>query len=453
LASIVVNTEPAKIEVRLQGLSSSVQETVAADLENQLSDLKSKIGRIPSPTPPPRTTLQIQDDAATERAWQNYLAYFLDPTADHGLQADALNQFLGGLSNHVDRNLPERIPDHVSEDVDVFTERESDAGNQPDLVIWETGWFFICCELKLYSSEKESQTRRYARDDQVGQKLKEDVPERGHHYAYIRRPGTDDADADQFANVTWKQVKRWLTPLVTEGRGRYPSRTTAQLSDFLDTIHLDMTDDFHLETEKEKMDLYFEHLDAIEQAKDGLETVYEHAKDNWRRYFIDGYLPDTWTEEWHCDPQEYGQFYHSKWRQEDRLKLLDGKVEMHFVHLIRKKESFEDGKLTVELRWSGGRNRYKKRFKELFQSDRFADKIDPILGEHKIVKAPNDTKKNPRLTRKIYEVDRRNLPNSYFETLSTAVKEHQELGPVINEVLKTAIGEVNKEIKTSSSRG
>jgi len=69
------------------------------------------------------------------------------------------------------------------------------------------------------------------------------------------------------------------------------------------------------------------------------------------------------------------------------------------------------------------------------------------------VKAPNDTKKNPRLTRKIYEVDRRNLPNSYFETLSTAVKEHQELGPVINEVLKTAIGEVNKEIKTSSSRG
>ena len=71
LASIVANTEPAKIEVRLQGLSSSVQETVAADLENQLSDLKSKIGRIPSPTPPPRTTLQIQDDAATERAWQN----------------------------------------------------------------------------------------------------------------------------------------------------------------------------------------------------------------------------------------------------------------------------------------------------------------------------------------------------------------------------------------------
>jgi hypothetical protein len=127
------------------------------------------------------------------------------------------------------------------------------------------------------------------------------------------------------------------------------------------------------------------------------------------------------------------------------LELPDGKVEMHFVHLIRHPESFKEGKLTVELRWSGGRNRYKERFEELFQSDRFASKIDPALGKHDIVKAPNLRPNNPRLTRKIYEVDRRGLPESYFETLSTAVNEHQQLAPAINEVLETALKEVDDE--------
>lgn len=446
----MVDTDTAKLKKRLQGLSSSVRETVLANLEERLGDFSSKVGRIPSPTPPPRTTLQIQGDAATERAWQNYLAYFLDPTGDHGLQADALNQFLGGLTNHVDGDLPDRIPDHISEDVEVFNERRSDAGNQPDLVIWKAGWSFVCCELKLYSPEKENQTRNYARDDQVGHKPKEDVPEQGHHYVYIKRPGDSQAKSGQFANVTWKQVMKWLTPLVTEGRGRYPSRTTAQLSDFLDTIRQDMTDDLHLETKREKMKLYFEHLDAIEEARDGLETVYEHAKENWKRYFLDGHLPDTWSEEWKCNPDENGQFYHSEWRREDELKLPDGKVEMHFVHLIRNEESFKEGKLTVELRWSGNRNDYKNRFKELFTSDRFDSELDPVLGRYDIDRAPDVWRKNPRLTRRTYKVSsKHDLPESYFDTLSTAVKEHQQLAPTINKILDTAIREVDEELEAT----
>jgi hypothetical protein len=445
----MVETDTAKIQARLQGLSSSVRETVVADLEERLGDFSSKMGRIPSPAPPPRTTLQIQGDAANERAWQNYLAYFLDPTGDHGLKADALNQFLNGLNEHVDLNLPDRVPDHVFDEVEVFTERASDAGNQPDLVIWLEDRFFVCCELKLYSSETGNQTRRYARDDHVGQKSKVDIPEQEHHYVYIRRPGADDADADRFVNVTWEQVKKWLRPLVTEGRGRYPSRTTAQLSDFFDTIHQDMTDDLHLETEKDKMNLYFEYLDAIEQARDGLETVYEHEKENWKRRFLDEYLPDTWTKEWKCNSDENGQIYHSNWRQKDDLKLPDGWVRMHFVHLIRKPESFEKGKLTMELRWSGNQNRYKDRFKELFTSDRFDSKLDPALGEHDIDRAPKININVPQFTRKEYSVNRSRLPESYYETLSTAVKEHQQLTPVINEVLDTAIEEVDEETQSS----
>lgn len=438
-----------KVHSRLVDLSSSIRETAVNRIRKRLDDFESRIARVPSPTPPPRTTLQIQGEADTERAWQNYLGYFLDPSAYHGMGTDALNHFLAGLNRHVEGNLPERVPDHISEEIDVFTERASEAGNQPDLVIWQKGRFFVCCELKLYSPETGNQTQRYAHDDQVGRKSKEAVPEDGQHYVYIKRRTGKDAASDRFRNVTWGQVAEWLTPLLHDGRGRYPSRTAAQLSDFLDTIHLDMTDDFHLETEKEKMDLYFQYLDAIEEAKAGLKTVYENARENWRRYFLDGYAPDTWTEEWHCDPRKYGQFYHSKWRQEDGLELPDGKVEMHFVHLIRHETSFTEGTLTVELRWSGGRNRYKQRFEELFQSDRFASKIGPVLGKHDIVKAPNVGPKNPRLTRKVYEVDRRGLPTSYFEALSVAVKEHQQLAPAINKVLETAIEEVDEETQDS----
>jgi hypothetical protein len=46
-------------------------------------------------------------------------------------------------------------------------------------------------------------------------------------------------------------------------------------------------------------------------------------------------------------------------------------------------------------------------------------------------------------------VDRRGLPTSYFEALSVAVKEHQQLAPAINKVLETAIEEVDEETQDS----
>jgi len=436
-----------ELEKRLGNLSSSVQETVVEELREQLGAFETSINRIPSPTPPPRTTLQIQGTAGSEGAWQKYLAYFLDPSADHGLGTDALNRFFEGLGNHTSGF----VPDHAPDDTLVVTERSSDAGNRPDLIIRGEGRirFFVCCELKLYSPETGNQTERYARDDQIGQVSKEEFPEEGRHYVYVRRPGGDRASAEQFANVTWRQVKEWLAPLLHNSRGRYPMRTTAQLSDFLDTIQQDMTEDRHLRTERKKMELYFEHLDAIREAKDGLETIWEHERENWRRRFLEDYLPDTWSEEWHCNPNVYGHFYHSKWRRGEGLKLPDGQVRMHFVHLIRDLESFEEGKLTVQLRWPGNQNRYKDRFTELFVSDRFADEIGPALGEYDVTKAPNISRNNPRLTEKIYDVDRSGLPESYYETLSTAVKEHQQLAPTINKVLDAAIDEVDEEPQNS----
>jgi len=184
---------------------------------------------------------------------------FFNPDARHGLEKDALRQFLRGL----DDVAPQEVPTRVSDDVVVDDEVSSPAGNRPDIVIQDPGEFFVCCELKLYSSEGEIQTQRYISDNYIGHTRKEQFPTHGQHYVYIRRPDRPQAGAGEFVNITWRQVRDWLKPLLTNNQGRYPTRTTAQLADFLDTIYRDMTQDEHelaldaIETQLEPISAFY----------------------------------------------------------------------------------------------------------------------------------------------------------------------------------------------------
>jgi hypothetical protein len=258
---------------------------------------------------------------------------------------------------------------------------------------------------------------------------------------YIRRPGQPGASAGDFVSITWQQVRNWFEPLLLNGQGRYPNRTTAQLSDFLDTIQQDMSQDEHIQTAQEKMKLYFNHEDAIREAKDGFETVYEYELQNWRRRFRQDHIPENWTPDWNANANRYGQIYHSKWRQDDELDIADAEVKMHFVHLIRNKSSFKDGTLTMQLRWPGS-SPYRERFKQLFVSDEFENELNAQLGEHDISKKADYSSSNPRFIEKFYPVAKTELPQSYYETLQQATREHIEVAPVINDILDTAIEEV-----------
>lgn len=430
-----------QVETRLNSLASSIRETAVDDLRSQLQTLGSALERIPAPPTPPRTTLQVLGKAETESAWQQYLRYFLNPEAPHGLGVDALKKFLVELSRCVQGH----VPDHPTNDVVVETEKTSDAGNRVDLIIRDDNRFFVCCELKLYSEEGKNQTRRYVEDEQIGQVSKDSFPEHGHHYVYIRPEGEGVASADQFVNISWLQVKDWLTPLLLQDHGRYPTRTAAQLNDFLDTIQHTMTEDKHLQIKREKMQLYFTHQEAIREARDGLKAVHEYERENWRRRFIEDYLPDTWSDEWACNPNVNGQFYHSDWRKTDELAVSGDRIRMHFVHLIRHLESFKTGKLTVQLRWPGG-SRYRERFKELFVSDRFGEELGQVLRKQDIDKRADYSYKNPRFTEKVYSVSKADLPESYYEMLSQAVSEHQQVAPTINKILSAAISDVEQSL-------
>jgi hypothetical protein len=436
-----VKQQTTQVGDDLAGLEEGVEEIAVVRVKEQLGELDTAIGKIPSPEPPPQTTLQIQNQADVEGAWQNYLHYFLNPDANHGLGTEALVQFLRGL----DTVAAEKFPTRVSDDVLVETEVQSPNDNRPDIVIQEPEQFFVCCELKLYSSEGQNQTRRYAEDNYIGTTQKQQYPEHGHHYVYIRRPGQPIATADEFVSVTWRQVQEWLEPLVLTNQGCYPARTTAQLTDFLDTIQQDMTQDEYMQTAQEKMKLYFAHEDAIREAEQALDTVYDYEVSNWRRRFVKHYLPENWGPNWHTNSNRYGQIYHTKWRQDGELAISDADVEMHFVHLIRSKDSFEDGQLTMQLRWPG-ESRYRERFKELFVSERFEERLDSRLAEHKIEKKADYSYSNPRFIEKVYPVAKTELPESYYETLQQAAREHIEVAPVINEILDTAIEEVEAKL-------
>lgn len=410
----------------------------ATAVADEFVALETAIDRIPSPDPLPKTSLQVQRRAGVEAAWQNYLRYFLDPTEPHGLGAAVLNRFLQGLRTEVSGNIPQYAP----EQIEIIEEVRSAAGNQPDLVIQAPNRFFVCCELKLYSGEGQTQTDRYVEDPDIGQTPKSEFPDAGHHYVYIKRPGHQDAEAPGFQTITWAQIRDWLTPLVHEASGRYPARTTAQLQDFLDTIKQDMTDDPHQRAERKKMQLFFEHEAAIRQAEAAIETVHKYERDNWHRRFLDEYRPDTWSTEWQCNSNQYGQIYHTSWRKPDALENPDASIKLQFVHLIRDIESFTDGQLTMQLRWPG-ESAYRERFKELFDSEQYADQLDPLLEEYDIRKRADYSYANPRFTEKRYSVRKPDLPDSYYETLSVAVEEHQQLEPVITEMLDQAITDVD----------
>lgn len=436
-----VQQQTAQVSEDLTQLEESVEETAVGRIREQLGELETVIAKIPSPEPPPQTTLQIQNQSDVEGAWQNYLQYFLNSESNHGLGTEALVQFLRGL----DSVAAEEFSTRISDDVVVEAEVQSPNDNRPDIVIQEPGEFFVCCELKLYSPEGQNQTQRYVEDNYIGATQKQQFPEHGHHYAYIHRPSHPTAEADEFVSVTWRQVREWLEPLVLNNQGRYPARTTAQLTDFLDTIQQDMTQDEYMQTAQEKMRLYFNHEDAIREAEQALDTVYDYEVSNWRQRFRKHYLPENWGPNWHSNSNRYGQIYHTKWRQDDDLAISGADIEMHFVHLIRNKNSFEEGQLTMQLRWPG-ESRYRERFKQLFVSGRFGERLDSRLAEHNIEKKADYTFNNPRFIEKVYPVVKSELPESYYETLQQAAKEHLEVAPVINEILDTAIEEVEAEL-------
>lgn len=251
-------------------------------IEEQLATLDRQMAALPAAEQPPPTTLQMLGHATSERAWQQYLVYLLDSDAAHGLGPNFLEHFLSGCAERADLGFS--FDRWTLDNVHVAQEVSTDKG-RPDVVIWAGDDWYILLELKIDAEEGADQTDRYADIDAFpGISLDGAAVHDGTGDAYriyIAPEETAKPSNDAFTHMSWSWVAEQLQSFVVEGRGAYPARTTAQLTDFIDTVQRELTMTEYQQNQQEKMALFVRYREAIAEAESAFEEAWGEFQDTW----------------------------------------------------------------------------------------------------------------------------------------------------------------------------
>jgi len=418
------------------------------ELTDRLRELRTSLEALPEVTEPPKPMLRILGSARTEQKWNILLAYFLDPSQPHGFGADLLKAFLDKAGQVTDTEIEYYHRD--IEEVAVETEVTSPQDNRLDILIRTPAEWFVCIESKVDASEGDRQTHRYIEDTHIGNEEKTEYPEDGQYYLFLSKKHAPDSSADGFADLSWRAVVEAFQTELNLSHGQYPERSVSQLEDFLSTIITvtNMEEDDFEQIQKEKVQLLSEYRDDIDELLEAAESLRERSIEEWPELFRSQVDDDIWTDEWHTrdDYGKYGCIFRDGWYRdnEDLAPTLDHNetrggrgIRLHFVHLIRKQQSFSEGQLTYILR-SPANVDLRDEFNRLYNSQKWQDQLEPLLDEQGI-----SNKGNQRdYTKKTYEVDQSGLPESYFETLAVAFEEHLPVAEVIDEILDEAVANV-----------
>jgi hypothetical protein len=413
-----------------------------------LSEFQRRFAQLPDVEEPPQTLLHVLRRGSKETYWNKILSYFLDPTEPHGFGTDLLEAFLSLVEDQWSLEAePEREFDFDRLDFGELDVRSEwvmrDSGVKPDITIYSEGRWFVIIEMKVGASEGENQTPGYVRSEKIGNIDKSSFPDDGHYYVYLSEEKADDASANEFADIAWCGVVERLKKFQAGSGGRYPVKSYTQLKDFLDTIRgeMNMTDDTFEENQLEKMKLYFEYADAIDDARDAFESVHEQEYASWQERFLEGFEPPSWGEEWHCNPGEYGHIFKTDWRRKGRdedfeptLSRREASVTLHFAHSMSK-TAFRNGELNLRTKWPCQVD-LRKRFAKNLHSDETVERLQPILDKYDIERNDGQIRD---YTQKTYTFDRKRLPNNYYETLATAFEEHQEMSDILSDVLRETL--------------
>lgn len=257
-----------------------------SDLKDELWDIEQKWERITDVPEPPRSLMNIVEyglgsNKRAEEYINRLLRYFLDPEEPHGLQREFLRAFLEGLPDECD--FDEDIHDISDTDVDeqVFVrltadenpDGETERAGRVDLVIETPGEWFLLVEIKFWAgengvdSEGLSQTEFYYEVSEREEPWKNEYESRYHLYMH---PSTEsEAVEDAFANWTWESfLSDVFEEFIWANSPRYPLRTVAQLREFSDDVQeiTGMSD--QQASEREQVELYLDHYDAIEGVRD-----------------------------------------------------------------------------------------------------------------------------------------------------------------------------------------
>jgi hypothetical protein len=253
------------------------------DLSVSLERLERKWNSITETPEKPQSTMDIIEyglgkQQRAEVYVNRLLCYLLDPENPHGMDADFLKLFL------------QRLPDTLGFDEDTYdlsnvrvdeqvTAEDSDSRKYPDLVLDIPGEWFLLIELKF--SAAETGTEFYAQASRIGDQRVEDY-ESGQYYVYLHQHDEPTASSDAFTNWTWRSfVDDVLDEIITESAPRYPQRTAAQLHELRDDLTniTNMSDE--QTADQEKIELFIEHADAIEDVSSTFDDAWESYSERW----------------------------------------------------------------------------------------------------------------------------------------------------------------------------
>lgn len=275
-----------------------------ADYRAQLEDLQREINNIERS---PKTTLEILGQSRVEQRWEDLLVYFLDSTNPHGFDTDVLQAFLRALYSHGDTSIfgPLRNLENVEVSSQVST------GNGIfDILLRQPDEWFVCIELKVDSPETNAQTDRYAEATRLG-----DLDTRQHsgtdEYVYIAPKEAPASVSEDFVDISWEHIVAELEAVLTDGFGKYPSKSSAQLADFIDTIQLELNMGDINQISEETV-LYTEYAETIDRVQDAFERDKDRLYNSLEETFFAEFGHNDWAS--NTRPNTYIQLYKPEWR-------------------------------------------------------------------------------------------------------------------------------------------
>lgn len=324
-------------------------------LKSRLNELRTGFQQLPTVDEPPSTTLQILGERTSEAHWESLLAYFINPSEPHGFETDILEAFLSHLDEEPDVgfSLDRRDLSKVEVETQVGTEN-----GIPDVLLWVDEDWFLCLELKVRASETANQTIRYVNSSWIGDLDKDRYDSANEYYAYLAAPNADSPASDAFVHLSWIEVANDLQEVLIEDRGQYPSKSYAQLSDFIDTINEEFTMTEYRENIDEKARLRIEFGEEIEEIDRALDAAVETAQTNWISDFS-AVEPPIWDDAWHHNHlgNKYAQLYRREWLsdmdQDGDQTPKNAEAGVTFQFIIDR-DVFLEEEIEVILKTTGG---------------------------------------------------------------------------------------------------
>lgn len=403
-----------------------------------------------------------------EQKYQYTLKYFLDPRKSHGFGYTLLNQFLECIDFY-EFNLPRQ---HIEIEDEVHI---ADAGSDGriDLVICggsalnDHPKWAVFLELKVGAEEGDQQTTTYATADRWAFSwFDTDTVDVGKldttKYVYVKRNAADSPE-DQtgtFESASWSDLVESFERETQGSLFEYPNRSVIQFTDFIQSLKETEDMDSPIEEDElnERLNLYFEHNDLIQQVEransqfeSDFEDVSTYLKDNWvtklsKRYDFEN---SGWKTETSSSPK-WQKILPAYWDQDP----LDSRstIQLYYRHSPTTTQ-LRNQVLSFRLRLPPQRNVHTEKrhggqsFNDVFTkkcTTEYAERIERSLDgidvdEFRLGSAST-------LIIKHYQLDSQNLTGSYFEQLDNAVSDfctgRSGLSSVINKVFEETYQEV-----------